>query len=138
MSNDRAALLLYQSILELDGYSVVASQTAHEALRIFKRTSFDCVVIDHETEGTFLVERIARRRLAPAVIFVTDRSEIPLRIYSKVEMFIAKEEAIENLSQRMRDVLRPREGNQNEPDLSPSDDDSSFLHPAFLRWLLPW
>ena len=59
ISDDRAALLLYRSILELERYFVLVAETSDEALGICKRASVDCVVIDHKTEGVGLVRQIA-------------------------------------------------------------------------------
>jgi DNA-binding response OmpR family regulator len=138
ISDDRAAILLYQSLLELDGYFVLVAETNDEGLGICEGAIIDCIVVDHKTEGVVLVKQIARRWSSPAMIFVTDRSEVIEWIYSQVDMFISKEEAIEQLVQLIQEVLRRRgDTGQNDPNLLTPDDNYSFLHPSFLRWLLP-
>jgi DNA-binding response OmpR family regulator len=137
ISDDRPARLLYQSLLELEGYSVLVAETTDEALRMCKRIGIDCIVVDHKTEGVALVRRIARCWPPPAVIFVTDRSGVAERIFSEVDMFITKKEAIEQLARLIPEVLRRRgDTSQSELHLGTPTDDNLFLHSGFLRWLL--
>src|ERR1700756_789608 len=90
VSDDPSGLLLYRSVLELDGYPVLLAGAAEEALELSKDETVDCVVLDHAGDGTVLAKEIGGRQPAPPVVFVLDGPEMPVQIYPYVEMFITR------------------------------------------------
>jgi DNA-binding response OmpR family regulator len=141
VSNDAASLLLYQSILNLDGHYVLGARDIDEALKVTKRIAIDCVVIDCEDAGISVTTGIARVRPEVPILFVSDQSEVQLQVYSETGMFITKEEAIEQLSRCICEAIG-RSVRRCEDDrrklTHTSNVDSRALHGALVRWLLPW
>jgi CheY-like chemotaxis protein len=142
VSDDPSALLLYQSMLELDGDSVLLARSVEEGLRLAKTEMAECIVIDHRTHGAFLARKIARCRQSPPIVLVFDGQKIPIQIYLDVAMIIGRDEAIESLSRRIEEVLNRRrresaETDEVEPEL---DAFAGFapLHYLFTKWLFLW
>lgn len=141
VSNDAASLLLYQSILELDGHYVLVAADIDEALKVTKGIALDCVVVDCEDHGISITAEIARARPEVPILFVSDQSEVQLGVYSETGMFVTKEEAIEELSRCIREVIgcNARRCEDDRRKLTrTSNVDSRALHEALVRWLLPW
>ncbi len=142
VSDDPSALLLYQSILELDGHSVLVAKGAHEALEVSKGLRIDCVVLDHETDAISIAKEIARARPGLQILVVSDQSEAEFDIYAEAGMFISKDEAIEELSRCIHEVLRrdacERIDAHNRNSVSRKFVGSRPLHGALVKWLLPW
>jgi DNA-binding response OmpR family regulator len=104
-----AALLLYQSILELAGFRVLAAPSLKHGLRASDGIPLDCVVLDLRAEAGRLVRKIRLRRPGVPVLFVWLRTETWAQLYSQVDMFITQDEAIEELPQRVEELLHRRE-----------------------------
>jgi DNA-binding NtrC family response regulator len=142
VSDDPSALLLYRSMLELEGDSVLPARNVEAGLRLAKTEMVDCVVVDHRTQGSFLARKIGRRRQSPPIIFVFDGQELPMQIYSDVALVIQRDEAIENLSGCIQQVLdvRRQNGPQGGEVVTEPDTFSCFapLHRLLSDWLLPW
>jgi DNA-binding response OmpR family regulator len=79
VSNDAASLLLYQSILQLGHYVLVAADI-DKALKVTKAIAVDCVVVDCEDHGISVTTEIARARPELPILFVSDQSEVQLRV----------------------------------------------------------
>jgi hypothetical protein len=66
---------------------------------------------------------------------------VQLHVYSETGMFVTKEEAIEELSRSICEVIersvRRREHDRRKLTRT-SNVDSPALHEALVRWLLPW
>jgi DNA-binding response OmpR family regulator len=141
VSNDAPTLLLYRSILELEGHSAFAVATAHEALKVSERIAIDCVVVDCEDNGISATREIVRARPGIPVLFVSDESDVELQVFSETGMFVTKEEAIGELSGCVCELLRRnrcRCDNDRRKLTRTTNLDSLSLHEAFVRWLLPW
>jgi DNA-binding response OmpR family regulator len=141
LSSDPARLLLYQSIVELDGHYVHVAGNIDEAIKVTKGIVIDCVVIDCEDNGIAVTTEIARARPGVPILFVSDQSEVQLQVYSETDMFVTEEEAIEELSRCICEVIG-RNARRCEDDrrklTRTSNVDSRALHGAFVSWLLPW
>jgi DNA-binding response OmpR family regulator len=131
---------LYQSILELDGFSVLAAATAAEGMNISRTRVVDCGVIDHKRDGTCVTREFVHARPEVPILFVFDGNQVPLEIFALVEMFVTDDEAIENLPQCVKETIRRcqqeangREAENYNPDLTPRP-----LHRALVRWIFPW
>ena len=142
VGDDPSALLLYRSMLELKGDCALLARDVKEGLRMAKTAMIDCVVVDHPTRGAVLARKIARRGQSRPIIFVFDGLEIPVEIYPDVALIIGRDEAIENLSGCIQEVL-----NRRRPDCRESDEVEwqldSFagfapLHRLLTDWFLPW
>lgn len=141
VSNDAASLLLYRSILKLEGHCALGAANADEALKVSERTAIDCVVVDCEDNGISVTRKIARVRPGVPILFVSDRSEVELQVYSETGMFVTKEEAIGELSRCISEVIVRsvhRCNKDSRESTRRSTSDSKTLHEAFVRWLLPW
>jgi DNA-binding response OmpR family regulator len=127
--------------LNLDGHYVLGARDIDEALKVTKRIAIDCVVIDCEDAGISVTTGIARAQPEVPILLVSDQSEVQLQVYSETGMFITKEEAIEQLSRCICEVIR-RSVRRCEDDrrklTRTSNVDSRALHGALVRWLLPW
>jgi DNA-binding response OmpR family regulator len=88
VSDGPSALLLYQSMLELEGDSVLLAQNVKDGLRLAKTKTFDCIVVHHRTHGAFLARKIAQDRQSQPIIFVFDGQEMPMQIYPDVALII--------------------------------------------------
>jgi two-component SAPR family response regulator len=141
VSNEAASLLLYRSILELEGHCALAVVNAVEALKVMEAIAVDCVVVDCEDNGISVTRKISRVWPAVPILFVSDQSEVELQVYSETGMFVAKEEAIEEPSRCIAEVIR-RSVHRCDDDrrklTHTSSVDTHALHEAFVRWLLPW
>lgn len=142
VSDKAASLLLYQSILEMEGHAVLVAADADEALKVSSRFTVDCIVIDCEDNGIQVTREIARARPGIPILFVSDQSEVQLQIYSETGMFVSKEEAIEQLSRCVcevlkRNICRSVKGSQRKSTRT-SNLESRALHEALVRWVLPW
>jgi CheY-like chemotaxis protein len=62
VGNDPSRLLLYRSLLELDGYSVLLAETVEDGLELSRKKMIDCIVLDHARGGAVLAQEIGRRR----------------------------------------------------------------------------
>jgi CheY-like chemotaxis protein len=142
VSDDPSALLLFQSMLELEGDSVLLAENVKDGLRLAKTKTLDCIVVDHRTHGAFLARKIAQDRQSPPIIFVFDDQEMPVQIYPDVALIIGRDEAIENLSRCIQEVLNRRRTNSPESDdVGPElDPFGGFvpLHRFLTDWVLPW
>jgi CheY-like chemotaxis protein len=142
VSDDPSALLLYRSMLELEGDSVLLARNVEAGLRLAKAEMVDCIVVDHRTQGAYLARKIARRRQSPPIIFVFDGQELPVQIYPDVALIIERDEAIENLSRCIQQVLNRRRPDctQDNEVVTEPDTFSCFapLHRLLSDWLLPW
>jgi DNA-binding response OmpR family regulator len=142
VSDDTGSLLLYQSMLAMEGHTVLVAPNADEALRAGDGIAIDCVVIDCEDNGVAVTREIATARLGIPIIFVSDQSEVQMQIYSETGMFISKEEAIEQLSRCVGEVLkgnvyRSSKGSRRKS-TGASTIKSLVFHRAWVRWFLPW
>ena len=142
VGDDPSGILLYQSMLELAGHSVVVASSAVEALRASKPRAVDCAVIDHEKDGMSIARQIARAWPGLRILFVSDRAELPFQIYAEAGMFIAKDEAIEGISGCVQEMMQ-RNVNECSKGCSGNrthgtDDGSRPLHRGIVRWILPW
>src|ERR1700752_4716779 len=104
--DDAAGLLLYRSILELDGHNTLVAADADVALKVSNGIAIDCVVIDCKQSGISVTKRISRARPDIRILFVSDQSDVQLQIYSETSMFVTKDEAIEELSRYIREVIQ--------------------------------
>jgi DNA-binding response OmpR family regulator len=105
VSNDAASLLLYRSILELEGHCAIGVANADEALKASVGVAIDCIVVDCEDNGISVMREIARARSGIPILFVSGESEVQLQVYSETGMFITKEEAIGELSRCICEVM---------------------------------
>jgi CheY-like chemotaxis protein len=142
VGNDPSRLLLYRSLLELDGYSVLLAETVEDGLELSRKKMIDCIVLDHARGGAVLAQEIGRRRATPPLVFVLEGSEIPVHIYPHVEMFISREEAIEALSRCIEEVLdrcrcERAEARRVEPAVRLCTLPHLCNH-RFVRRVLPW
>jgi CheY-like chemotaxis protein len=140
VSDDPSALLLYRSMLELNGDSALLARDVKDGLRLAKTEMIDCIVVDHRRHGAFLARRVARSRQSSPIIFVFDGQEMPVEIYSDVAMIIGRDEAIENLSGCIEEVLNQRRHESAEVVEAELDTFAGFvpLHRLLITWLLPW
>jgi DNA-binding response OmpR family regulator len=141
VSNDAASLLLYKSILELDGHYILIAGDIDGALQVTEGIAIDCVVVDCEDNGISVTMEIARARPGAPILFVSDQSEVELQVYSETGMFVTKEEAIGELSRCICEVIGRgvrRCENDRRKLTRTSTVDSPALHEALVRWLLPW
>jgi len=80
VGDDPSRLLLYRSLLELDGYSVLLAEAVEDGLELSKNKIIDCIVLDHARDGAVLARKIGRQKIASPLIFVLDGSELPVHI----------------------------------------------------------
>jgi DNA-binding response OmpR family regulator len=140
VSHDAASLLLYRSILELEGHYALVVANADEAVKVSEEITIDCVVVDCADNGISVTREIARGRPGIPILFVSDQLEIQVQVYSETGMFVTKEEAIGELSRCICEMIR-RTGYRCEEDprgSCTSTADSRALHSALVSWLLPW
>lgn len=118
VSNDAASRLLYQSMLELDGLYVLVAADISEAVKVTEGIAIDCVVIDCEDNGVSVTTEIARARRGVPILLVSDRSEVQLQVYAEIGMIVSKEEAIEQLSPCIGELIarsvRPYENDRRK------------------------
>jgi DNA-binding response OmpR family regulator len=141
VSNHAASLLLYQSILELDGHCSLVATDADEALKVTKGMAIDCVVVDCGDNGIAATMEIAIARPGVPILFVSDQSEVQLQVYSQTGMFITKDEAIGDLSRCICEVITRnvyRRKDARRKSTCTANVASRALHGALVRWLLPW
>jgi DNA-binding response OmpR family regulator len=98
VSHDAASLLLYRSILELEGHTTLGVVSADEALKISEGIAIACVVVDCGDNGISVTRKIAVAMRGIPILFVSDQSEVELQVYAETGMFVTKEEAIGELS----------------------------------------
>ena len=143
VSNDVASLLLYRSILELEGHCALAVANVDEALRVSEGLAIDCIVVDCKDNGISVTRKIAIACPRIPILFVSDESEVELQVYSETGMFVTKEEAIGELPTCLCELIgRGRDKRRFDDDrrklTQKTNLDSRVLHEAFIRWLLPW
>jgi DNA-binding response OmpR family regulator len=143
IGDDVAGLLLYRSILELDGHNALVAQDTDDALKVSDAIGIDCVVVDCKQDGISVTRGISRARPGIPIVFVSDQPELNLQVYSETSMFVTKDEAIGELSRCVREVIQ-RGVQQRSEDrrrtILTRGANVKFgpLHEAFVRWLLPW
>jgi DNA-binding response OmpR family regulator len=143
VSDDDASLLLYRSILELDGHNALVAADADDVLKVSDAIEIDCVVVDCEQDGIYLTRGISKALPGIPILFVSDQSELQLQVYSETGMFVTKDEAIGELSKCVREVIQrgvhPRiEVRRRMNSTRRANVESGPLHEALVRWLLPW
>lgn len=141
VSDDAASLLLYQSILEMDGHTVLAAVGADEALMVSDGIGIDCIVVDCEDKGISITREFATARPGIPILCVSDQAEVQLQVYWETGMFVSKEEAIEQLPRCVCEVLkRTMNGSVkgSRKSTRTANLESRALHEALVRWLLPW
>ena len=106
--DDPSRLLLYRSMLELRGHSVLVAATADEILEVNKGTVIDCAILDHERDSLSLAQKISRSHPSSPILLVSDRAEIPEKLSSLMEMFITRDEAIQDISSCVQELLHRR------------------------------
>src|SRR5215472_13183810 len=106
VSNDAASLLLYRSILELEGHYALAVANADEAVKVSEELAIDCVVVDCADNGISATREIARGRPGIPILFVSDQLEVQVQVYSETGMFVTKEEAIGELSACISEMIK--------------------------------
>jgi DNA-binding response OmpR family regulator len=141
VSNEAASLSLYQSILELDGDRVFVAEDFDDALKVTKGIALDCVIVDGKDNGISVTTEIARARPGVPIIFVSDHSELQLRVYSEAGLFVTKEEAVGDLSRCICEVIgrgvRTCKDDRRKLNRT-SNVASRALREALVRWVLPW
>lgn len=142
LSDDPSCLLLYRSLLELDGQVVLLAGAAKEGIELVKNHAVDCVVLDHTGDGALIAKKIRQCQQRPPVVYVVDRSDMLFEIYPDVDMFITRNEAIEELCRCINEVLDRGELKGAETDAIELNggaySDSLALNRKFVRWFLPW
>lgn len=141
VSNNRASLQLYRSILELDGHWALGAANADEALMVSEGIAIDCVVVDCEDKGISVTRKIARARPRIPILFVSDQPDVEMQVYSETDMFLTKEEAIEEPSRWIGEVMGHsvcRCDDDGRTLSRTSRTEARALHAALVRWLLPW
>jgi len=141
IADDASRRLLYQSVLELEGHSVLFAATLADAIKICSTASVSCVVIDR-VDGLPFTKTFCRALPKIPILFVTDKWPTVIEIYHQVEMFISREEALEQLPECIeeaveRSTLKSVE-NDSESDPLMSDSARGTLHQVFIRWMFPW
>jgi DNA-binding response OmpR family regulator len=126
----------------LDEHIVVVAEDVDEALKVSDGLAIDCIVVDCEHNGISVTRKIARAPPRVPILFVWDQLEVQLQIYSETGMFVSKEEAIEQLSRCVCEVLersmnRFVKGNRRKW-IRTSNVESRASHEALVRWLFPW
>ena len=142
ISDNPSRLLLYRCILELEGYSVVIAATALDGINASKTETLNCAVIDDNRDGSFVTIELAGARPEVPILFVCDESRVPLRIYPQVDMFVADDEAIEELPRCVEETIRrsrreSNEGRRNQSERKTTEE-HWLQHEAFVRWIFPW
>jgi DNA-binding response OmpR family regulator len=140
--SDDAASLLYRSILQLDGHNALVAADTDDTLKVSDGNEIDCVGVDCEPDGISLTRDISRARPGIPILFVSDQSELHLQVYSETGMFVAKDEAIGELSKCVREVIqrgehRRIEGRRRTNSARRPNVESGPSHEALVRWLLP-
>ena len=143
VSDDAASLLLYRSILELDGHNTLVAANGDAAIRESDGIAIDCIVVDCAQNGISVTRRISRAWPDIPILFVSDRSELQLQIYSETSMFVTKDEAIEDLSRCIREVIQRdvhgrMEDGRRRISTGWTNVESRPFHDVLVRWLLPW
>lgn len=105
VSNDAASRLLYQSMLELDGLCILVAADINGAVKVTEGIAIDCVVVDCEDNGISVTREIASARRGVPILLVSDRSEVQLQVYAEIGMIVSKEEAIEQLSKCIGELI---------------------------------
>jgi len=141
ITDNASRRLLYQSILELEGHSVLFTATVADAIKICSTAAVSCVVIDR-VDGLPFTQAFCLALPKIPILFVTDEWPTVIEIYRQVEMFISNEEALEQLPECIeeavaRHALKSVE-NDSESDLRISDLPRGTLHQVFIRWMFPW
>jgi DNA-binding NtrC family response regulator len=137
ISDDSSALLLYRSMLEFAGSCVLAVPTVKEGLNLSKYRPVDCIVLDLRRYRTRLVRRIARQRPGIPLILVSGNGEMVLQLYTEVEMFIARDEAVEELPERVEEIMRrsgSKPSTEHRNTSASRGDYSHILHRVIDRW----
>lgn len=88
VSDDAASLLLYRSILELDGHNALVAADTDDALKVSEAIEIDCVVVDCEQDGISVTRAISRARPGIPILFVSD--QLQLQVYSETGMFASR------------------------------------------------
>lgn len=141
VSNDAASLLLYRSILELEGHCALSAANADEALKVSEGIAIDCVVVDCDDNGIAVTRKTSKAWPAVPILYISGQSEVGLQVYSETGMFVTKEQVIEEPSRCIAEVIRRRVRRCDDHSRKlthASGVDSHALHEAFVRWLLPW
>jgi DNA-binding response OmpR family regulator len=140
VSNDAPSLLLYESILELEGHCALGVANAGEALKVSERIAVDCILVDCEDNWISVTKQIARAWPEIPILIVSDQLEVHLQVYSETAMFVSKEEAIGELSSRISEVIgRSVYRWEEDPRATrTSNANSRTLHRVFVRWMLLW
>jgi len=141
VADNASRRLLYQSVLEMEGHSVLFAATVADAIEICRMAAVSCVVIDR-IDGLRFAEAFDRALPTIPILFVTDEWPTGIEIYRQVEMFISNEEALEQLPECIeeavaRSALKSVE-NDCESNVRVSDLPRGTLHQVFIRWMFPW
>jgi DNA-binding response OmpR family regulator len=143
VSDDAASLLLYRSILELDGHNALLAADTDDALKVSDAIKVDCVVVDCQQDGISVTRGISRARPGVPILFVSDQLEVQLQVYFEASTFVTKDEAIGDLSKCVREVIqrgvhRRIEIGRRTTSTRRTNVESLPLHEALVKWLLPW
>jgi CheY-like chemotaxis protein len=106
VDDDRSSLELRKALLETNGFAVMATTSASQALKLFRANPVNLVVADHLLSNSTGVE-LARemKRLKPTVPIVLYSGTLPESL-EHVDCFVLKSEPVADFLAFIRDLAK--------------------------------
>ena len=106
VDDDRSALELRKRLLETNGFAVLATSSASQALKLFRANPVNLVVADHLLrKGTGVELAREMKRLKPAVPIVLYSGTLPESL-QHVDCFLLKSEPVADFLAFIRDLAK--------------------------------
>jgi len=105
VEDDESHLRLRRAVLEKNGYSVLAADSAADALQMLRKSSVSLVISDHMLAGASGMELAKEiRKIRPHVPIMLYSAIVPEHL-DNVDCFLSKTEPIERFLTMVRDLV---------------------------------
>jgi CheY-like chemotaxis protein len=96
------------SLLKKKGYELLTATNARDGLRLFRLQTVDAIVVEYQLgllDGAVVAGEIKQRRPSVPIVMLADQSELPEGALKSVDVFVAKSDGPQILSDAVRFAL---------------------------------